>query len=401
MFVLFTRGISKSIPLEFLHLSVEPSFSYWERTAFVDHCDVIIIGSGIVGLSAALHLKKQQPDLKVTVLERGFLPSGASTKNAGFACFGSLSEQLLYLKRSSEEEVLRLVDYKWRGLQRLRENLGDKNIDYLQYGGYELFMEHEQDMAQESLDHLTYFNNLLKQVIGHTDIYAVADAKIAEFGFNKVHRMIYNPYEGQIHTGKMMRTLLGKVYDQGILVLNQCNVEAIEHENGYVRLKTSNGDLKASKVILATNAFAAQLFTNLDVVPGRGQVLVTKPIPGLKVKGTFHFDEGYYYFRNIDGRVLFGGGRNIDFRKEQTWDFGHTEQVKDQLIAYLNEVILPRQNVEVDYWWSGIMGFGEDINPIIKEVQPNVFCAVRCNGMGVAMGSLVGEEVAKLALSNS
>src|ERR1041384_3666147 len=110
---------------EFLLLNLEPSFSYWERTAFINDTDVVIIGSGIVGLSAALHLKRQQPSLKVTVLERGFLPSGASTKNAGFACFGSLSEQISYLKRSSEQEVLRLVDYKWRGLQRLRENLGD------------------------------------------------------------------------------------------------------------------------------------------------------------------------------------------------------------------------------------------------------------------------------------
>jgi len=392
------KGYFKKYSNEFLLLSLEPSFSYWERTAFIDQTDVIIIGSGIVGLSAALHLKKQQPGLKVTVLERGFLPSGASTKNAGFACFGSLSEQISYLKRSSEDEILRLVDYKWRGLQRLRENLGDKNIDFLQYGGYELFMEHEQDTAQESLDHLTYFNNLLKQVIGNADIYAVADAKIAEFGFDKISRMIFTPYEGQIHTGKMMRTLLSKVYDLGVLVLNQCNVESIDQENGYIRLKTSNGDLKANKVILATNAFAAQLYPNLDVVPGRGQVLVTKPIPGLKIKGTFHFKEGYYYFRNIDGRVLFGGGRNIDFKKEETWDFGYTEQVKDQLIQYLNEIILPGQNAKIDYWWSGIMGFGEDINPIIKEVQPNVFCAVRCNGMGVAMGSLVGEEVAKLAL---
>lgn len=380
-------------------MSLEPSFSYWERTAFIDQTDVIIIGSGIVGLSAALHLKKLQPRLKVTVLERGFLPSGASTKNAGFACFGSLSEQISYLKRSSEEEVLRLVDYKWRGLQRLRGNLGDANIGFLQYGGYELFMDNEIAQAQESLDHLTYFNNLLKQVIGHADIYAVADAKIAEFGLNKVQRMIATPYEGQIHTGKMMRTLLGRVYDRGILVLNQCEVEAIDHQGGQLRLQTSNGAFKAGKVILATNAFAAQLYPKLDVVPGRGQVLVTKPIAGLKIKGTFHFNEGYYYFRNIDGRVLFGGGRNMDFKKEQTWDFGHTEMVKNQLVTYLNNVILPGQNAEIDYWWSGIMGFGEDINPIIEEVQPNVFCAVRCNGMGVAMGSLVGEEVAELTMS--
>jgi glycine/D-amino acid oxidase-like deaminating enzyme len=380
-------------------LGLQQSFSYWERTAFTDNADVIIIGSGIVGLSAALHLKNTQPNLKVTVLERGFLPSGASTKNAGFACFGTVSEQISYLKRSSKEEVLRLADYKWRGLQRLRANLGDANIDYYEYGGYELFMDDEAAEAEEALDQLTYFNNLLKQVTGSTDIYAVADVKIAEFGFNKVRRMLCNRCEGQIHTGKMMRTLLNKVYEKDVLVLNNCNVDHIEHESDYVSIATSHGYFKAGKVILATNAFAAQLYPELDVVPGRGQVLVTKPVPGLKLKGTYHFKEGYYYFRNIDGRVLFGGGRNLDFKKEQTWDFGHTEQVKASLIEYLNEVILPGQDFEVDYWWSGIMGFGEDINPIIKEVQPNVFCAVRCNGMGVAMGSLVGEEVARLALS--
>ncbi|HTE01036.1 MAG TPA: FAD-dependent oxidoreductase [Mucilaginibacter sp.] len=377
---------------------MEPSFSYWERTAFIDNADVIIIGSGIVGLSAALQLKRQQPDLKVTVLERGFLPSGASTKNAGFACFGTLSEQIEYLKRSSEAEVLRLVDYKWRGLQRLRENLGDEHIDYHQYGGYELFMDNEASRAEEALDHLTYFNNLLQQAIGKADIYAVSDAKIADFGFKGISRMIYNPYEGQIHTGKMMRALLNRVYNAGVLVLNDCSVEAINHETGHISLDTSKGNFKAMKVILATNAFAAQLYPELDVVPGRGQVLVTKPIPGLKLKGTYHFNEGYYYFRNIDNRVLFGGGRNIDLKKEETWDFGHTDQVKAQLAEYLNEMILPGQQAEIDYWWSGIMGFGEEISPIVKEVQANIYCAVRCNGMGVAMGSLVGEEVADLAL---
>lgn len=383
---------------EFLLLGLEHTFSYWERTAFTDDADVIVIGSGIVGLSAALHLKRLQPQLKVIVLERGFLPSGASTKNAGFACFGSLSEQIAYLKRSSEAEVLRLADYKWRGLQRLRQNLGDRSIDFYQYGGYELFMGGEETTAEESLDHLAYFNKLLKQAIGSDDIYQTADAKIAEFGFDKVSRMIFNPYEGQIHTGKMMRTLLNKVYEADVLVLNQCNVDSINQEGNNVLLNTSHGNFKAKKVILATNAFAAQLYPELDVVPGRGQVLVTKPVPGLKLKGTYHFNDGYYYFRNIDNRVLFGGGRNIDFKQEETWDFGHTESVKAKLVSYLNEVILPNQNAEIDYWWSGIMGFGEDISPIIKEVQPNVFCAVRCNGMGVAMGSLVGEEVAELAL---
>ncbi|WP_214073446.1 FAD-dependent oxidoreductase [Mucilaginibacter sp. dw_454] len=376
------------------------NYSYWEQTAFVGKADVIVIGSGIVGLSAALQLKKMQPGLNVLVLERGFLPSGASTKNAGFACFGTISEQLSYLKRSSEEEVLRLVDYKWRGLRRLRENLGDEEIDFQQLGGYELFRNEEPQRAQECLDHLTYFNKLLGQAIGTPDIYAVADDKIAVFGLSGINRMLINRFEGQINTGKMMRTLLHKVYQTGTLVLNDCSVNSIEQTDDHVRLITSQGDFNTKRVILATNAFVTQLYPELDVVPGRGQVLVTKPIANLKIKGTFHFDEGYYYFRNIDDRILFGGGRNIDYKGEETHQFGHSEKIKQQLIHYLNTIILPGQTAEVDYWWSGIMGFGNDINPIIKQIQPNVFCAVRCNGMGVAMGSLVGEEVANLALQH-
>ena len=374
------------------------TFSYWERTAFIDNADVIIIGSGLVGLSAALHLKKQQPALKVLVLERGFLPTGASTKNAGFACFGTVSEQIAALKRSSADEVSRMVDYKWRGLQRLRQNLGDANIDYQQHGGYELFMDDEAARADDCIDKIDYLNKLLKDAIGSANIYSVANSKIAGFGFKGITRMIYNSFEGQLDTGKMMRALLTKVYNMGILVLNGCEILKIENDADLITLITSQGNFKTGKVILATNAFANQLFPELKVIPGRGQVLITKPISGLKLKGTYHFDEGYYYFRNIDDRVLFGGGRNLDFKTEETWEFGQTETVKNKLVTYLKEVILPNQDFEIDYWWSGIMGFGEGISPIVKQVESNIFCAVRCNGMGVAMGSLVGEEVAELAL---
>lgn len=377
---------------------MEANFSYWERTAFIDHADVIIIGSGIVGLSAALRLKTMQPGLKVLVLERGFLPSGASTKNAGFACFGTVSEQLAALKHASEAEVARLVNYKWRGLQKLRQNLGDAKIDYYQHGGYELFRHGEESHAEECISQVENLNILLKNAIGGTDIYSVADAKIADFGFAGVSRMIYNPFEGQIHTGKMMRTLLHKVYQQDVMVLNGCNITAISNETDHVWLKTTQGNFKAGKVIIATNAFANDLYPELKVVPGRGQVLVTQPISGLKIKGTYHINEGYYYFRNIDNRILFGGGRNLDFAAEETSTFGHTETVQESLLSYLNNVILPGGHAEVAYWWSGIMGFGKDISPIVKQLEPNVYCAVRCNGTGVAMGSLVGEEVAELVL---
>ncbi|MGZ3867219.1 MAG: FAD-dependent oxidoreductase, partial [Bacteroidia bacterium] len=125
--------------------------------------------------------------------------------------------------------------------------------------------------------------------------------------------------------------------------------------------------------------------------PARAQVLVTSPIKNLKLKGTFHYQQGYYYFRNIDNRILFGGGRNLDFEKEETTEFGLTNIVQNKLKDILHNNILPGKDYTIEHRWSGIMGVGSEKKPIIKHVSKNVVCAVRMGGMGVAIGCLVGE----------
>jgi glycine/D-amino acid oxidase-like deaminating enzyme len=133
-----------------------------------------------------------------------------------------------------------------------------------------------------------------------------------------------------------------------------------------------------------------------DVQPSRAQVLVTKPIKNLKVIGTFHLDEGYYYFRNIEDRILFGGGRNLDFKGEETMAFGQTQLIQNKLEDILKHIILPDTPFEVDQRWSGIMGMGTQKRPIIKQISENVSCGVRLGGMGIAIGSLIGKELAEL-----
>ena len=108
--------------------------SYWEKESFFKGIDVAIIGSGIVGLSAAIHLKTLEPNSRIVVLERGALPTGASTRNAGFACFGSMTELLDDLSHMSEDDVLGVVEKRWTGLQRLRSLVGDENLDFRQLG---------------------------------------------------------------------------------------------------------------------------------------------------------------------------------------------------------------------------------------------------------------------------
>ncbi|HEY0895723.1 MAG TPA: FAD-dependent oxidoreductase, partial [Sphingobacteriaceae bacterium] len=188
------------------------------------------------------------------------------------------------------------------------------------------------------------------------------------------------------------------VLGQGVLVLNNSKVNDIQQTENGATLETNHARIKARKTIVATNAFATEFFPELDMVPGRGQVLITEPIHGLPVKGTFHYDKGYYYFRNIHDRILLGGGRNLDFQGEETQIFGITDPIQNRLQQLLHDIILPNRQVRIEQRWSGIMAFGDTLTPIIREIRENVFCAVRCNGMGIAMGSQVGEHVGDMVL---
>ncbi len=371
------------------------SLSYWEQATFFTDIDVAIIGSGIVGLNAALNLKKENKKLKIIVLERGMLPTGASSKNAGFACFGSPSELLEDLKKCSENEVFSLVEKRWKGLLRLRKNLGDKAIDFHNWGGYEVFDSKKKYAECESK--IDYLNKHVAPIIGKKNVYQNTDEKIKTFGFKNVKHLLINTAESQIDTGKMINVLISKVRMLGVEIINGFEVKKLQDEGQNVTIISSNDiHFNCKRVIIATNGFAKQLLPEYDVKPARAQVVITNPIKNLKLKGSFHFDGGFYYFRNIGTRVLFGGGRNLDFKTEETTEFGLTQLVQNKLENLLDTMILPNTKYSIDMRWSGIMGVGPQKKSIVKATSKNTFCAVRMGGMGVAIGSLVGEEVAKM-----
>jgi glycine/D-amino acid oxidase-like deaminating enzyme len=111
-------------------------------------------------------------------------------------------------------------------------------------------------------------------------------------------------------------------------------------------------------------------------------------------------DQGYFYFRNVGNRVLFGGGRNLDKVAETTYSHQTSEIIQQKLETYLKETILPGIDFTIDQRWAGTLGLGKTRLPIIEKIDNNVFCAVRMGGMGVAIGSLVGKNVAELMAKN-
>jgi len=368
------------------------NLSYWEKTEWFSNVDFTIVGSGIVGLNTAIILHKKYPKAKIVVLERGMLPHGASTKNAGFACFGSISEVLSDLKSHSEDEVLQLTEKRWKGLELLRKNLGDTTIDFQQHGSYELFSS-DNTLFDTCADELDKVNTLLQPVF-KADVFSVSENT---FGFKNVkNNYVFNQFEGQIDTGKMMGALLKMAQSKGIKILNNLTVKSFNENNINVEVVLdSDYSFKTTKLLIATNGFAKHLLDE-NVVPARAQVLITKPIANLHIKGTFHFDEGYYYFRNINDRILFGGGRNLDFKGEETDVMETSQLIQEQLESHLKNIILPNTLFEIDHRWTGIMGVGTQKKAIVKQVSANVYCGVRLGGMGVAIGSLIGEELANL-----
>jgi len=246
------------------------NLSYWEIKTWLANTDYTIVGSGIVGLSCALQLKQRFPKSKILILEKGILPQGASTKNAGFACFGSLSEIIDDLKSHSEDEVLQLVQNRVKGLQLLRKTIGDKTLDYQQLGGYELFLNTDTKLYNACLDQQEAINKLLKPVF-KTNVFSL---KANSFNFKNIKlNYSYNQFEGQIDTGKMMNALLHKVQSLGIKILNNTVVQEFSEDANIVKVKTNHFEFSTAKLLIATNGFASQ-FLSEDVKPARAQVLI-------------------------------------------------------------------------------------------------------------------------------
>lgn len=369
--------------------------SFWERESFTNY-DYLVIGGGIVGCSTAYHLKTIHPEASIAILERGIFPSGASSKNAGFACFGSLTELADDLPTLGEEALVKLVKKRWEGLQLLQQILGSKVIDFQSNRGFELIREKEMPV----LPQMDFFNDLLKPVFGET-VFKEEKSLVQTFGFDaaQVNTIVSNQFEGQIDTGKMMNAWWDLCAKRGIKLFTGCEVAKIDSENSHVVVKSEqHGEIKFSgkKIAICTNAFTKRFLPSEDIEPGRGMVMVTKPISGLRFKGVFHYDEGYFYFRNIGDRLLIGGGRNLDKAGEQTEDFGINEKIKEQILHDIERLILPNQKIEIDMEWSGIMAFGQNKAPIVKMATSNTAIGVRLGGMGVAIGTQVGKEISEL-----
>jgi glycine/D-amino acid oxidase-like deaminating enzyme len=390
------------------------AISVWEQSTYFAPKDLVIVGCGFVGLWTAYEAIHQNPKLNITILERGTIPSGASTRNAGFSCFGSVSELISDIQLMGEAAMLETVKMRYDGLQRIQEVFKAKEIDYNQWGGYELFEGKKGAKIDESglydisklESDIAYLNKILAPALKtpkkdgkYLPIYTNASKDIKKLGFQGIEALAFNQLEGQLNSAKLVLALQKAVQSKGVQILFNTEVKKFKsHKKGVTITTNLEAVLETKQFLVCTNGFAKQLIPSLDVVPARGQVFVTEPIKNLKFKGCFHFDEGYYYFRNLGNRLLLGGARNADFKNEKTYSLETSATIQKVLEDFMMQRILPKgsKKPKIELRWSGTMGMGSIKKPIIEQVQPNVYCAVRMSGMGVAIAPIVAKKALKL-----
>lgn len=367
--------------------------SFWEKQSFFEEIDFVVIGAGIVGYSAAINLKRKYPAAKIVILERGYLPSGASSKNAGFACFGSPTEIFDDLANSDENEVWNTINMRFEGLQELKDLVKNYDIDFQKKGSWDLIHD-DYDQTEISRDFIEYLNINCLKLFGVDKIYSEDNKVDQKFGFQSIKTSYFNKEEGQLDTGKLIKALHQISNSLGITSLFGIELIEFEESMNKVILKSNVGEIQCHKLLICTNGFAGK-FLGSEVKPARAQVLVTSEIPNLPFKGTFHLDRGYYYFRNVGNRILLGGARNLDFEGETTTEINTTPIIQDALSNLLKSTIIPNIDYQIDYSWAGIMGVGDTKKPIIRKQSNNVAFGVRMGGMGVAIGSIVGKELSR------
>ncbi len=368
------------------------NFSYWETTYFLGQIDYLIVGAGLTGLQSATLIKEKNPKAKVVVVDRFGWSLGASTRNAGFACFANVSEILDDLKHDSPEAVYQLAAKRYRGLQKLREKYGDINIDYQEKGSVEVFTSKNKNDLYKCIDSIQSINSILYNETGLDRVFTYSSKSQLSNSIGTIH----NQYEGQLNTGKLYATIYRYAELIGVRILGGIEVESWEKGNT-ITVSTKQGiEINANTLVLCTNAFSQKLSVE-DVVPARGQVILTEQLDQLPCEGLHIFDSGFYYWRDIDNRILLGGARNSNIEAETTDKVELNPEIIEELKDFMFNQIFGNE-VTIDTQWSGIMGMGKEKNktPIIKELEPNVILAARLGGMGVALSALVAQEVVDL-----
>jgi gamma-glutamylputrescine oxidase len=356
--------------------------------------DVVVIGGGLTGASTAYWLSRL--GASVTLLDRSHLASGATGRNGGHIVFGPNQNFATSVNAIGLEQSLDLWDFTKTSVKLMDQLVQDHGIDCdLHHTPWvTLALTTEQAASLEASYELMVPYGLA------TDFWQGEELR------NHIHSGCFvaglvEPLHAQIWPAKFVLGLSQLAIQQGAMVCPNTSVQAVHRQGQHLMVVTNRGNIQANAVVYATNGFTHHLLPELQsvIVPVRGQVVATAPLPRL-----WEFDwlanDGYEYaIQRQDGRLIFGGMR----RQSPTHEIGVEDHdtiepnVRQGLQRFLQEAFESLQNIRIDYEWTGIMAYTPDENPLVGALphRPGEYIAAGYTGHGMSLGFLAGKALAE------
>jgi gamma-glutamylputrescine oxidase len=381
------------------------STSYWlDRTNSNNKktYDIVIVGAGISGLSTAYWLNKEDPSLKIAIVEKQRLGFGASGRNAGFVTCGSVEHFNRLISKHGQTEAVEIWKFAETNLKLLQEHIildHSQKIEFEKRGAYSLAAQENEftelknvakTMAELNIPTETYSSSEIEKNVGAVNFVG---------GIKYLDDAETNP----MLLLELMRTKINvDLFEQ---------TEAYKYEStpeGTRILKTDQGDFECSMLIYCLNGYSTSLHPYFDdkIYATRAQILMMEkaaPFMDGPCYANFYLD----YFRQMpNGALLIGGFRQL----EKATEVGYSDHVTDVIQNALHDFVkthLPTlKDKPVTHRWSGVMGFSKDGQPLIgslpEDNQVYFVGGYTGHGMGLAFNTgkslvdmIFGREVPK------
>ncbi len=368
-------------------------WSFWERDLFRKHYDLLIIGGGFSGLATAYYFAKENPTLSICILEKQVLHRKASTRNAGMACISSLSELLNDVQLEGWGPILSLVEKRWKGLELMRNLFPAKEIHYRDVPAGELFFEGQKFTSGDYLPRMEEANEKLNPIVGE----GYFTSAPAFFPSHSSAEFVKHKWEGQLHPARLCQAWIKKCRDLGIDILEGVECLSSESNDSGFEVRTRGPVFSANRLLWATNGALSSIYPELDVKPVQNHVWVFPERAPVSWEGNIHAESGYVYARSIGKQLLIGGARHQ--QQHQGKDLNDNgEEIYAYLVDFARQYLWENggpDKLQPEAHWTGYLGVGDHKQPILDEINEGEFILARLSGMGVALSTYLGREMAK------
>jgi glycine/D-amino acid oxidase-like deaminating enzyme len=358
------------------------------------HADVVVIGSGYTGLSAARILAMR--GVNVVVLEKETFGWGASSRNGGQVLTGLKWGPAALIEKVGLASAKEMYAASLASIDYLENLITEENIDceYVRCGHIEAAWKarhfatyrREQDLLEREFHHRVQLLDRAEQQ--------------RELGTQRYHGLLIDEASAAVHPTKYVRGLAISASGIGAWLFEKTPALAIKRQGTNYAVETPQGTIGAEKILIATNGYtdAAAPDFRRRLFPIGSFIIATEPLspeiaarlmPQRRV--VFDSKRYLYYFRlSADNRMLFGGRAEY---KPPTPE--NTRRSAEVLRRGMVKVFPELNNVKVDYVWSGNIGATLDFLPRAGQFN-GIYYALAYAGHGVAMATYLGSQLANI-----